>query len=111
MPNAETLNEKKAIVAGLTEKIKNASSGILVDYSGITVAQDTEMRRKLPAVKFKYLRRDIHAGLQRIVNLGWVDYPVANGDPNPVQEVIAVRFYHNLHSRRSCPRRHPRASA
>jgi len=47
MPNAATLSEKKAIVADLTEKIKKAASGVLVDYSGITVAEDTEMRRKL----------------------------------------------------------------
>ena len=47
MPNAAVLSEKQAIVAALTEKLKNAAAGVLVDYSGITVAQDTEMRRKL----------------------------------------------------------------
>ena len=47
MPNAAVLSEKQAIVAALTEKIKGAAAGVLVDYSGITVAEDTEMRRKL----------------------------------------------------------------
>ena len=47
MPNAKVLSEKQAIVAALTEKIQSAAGGVLIDYSGITVAEDTEMRRKL----------------------------------------------------------------
>ena len=47
MPNAKVLSEKQAIVAALTERIKNASAGVLVDYKGINVAQDTEMRTEL----------------------------------------------------------------
>ncbi len=46
MPNAKVLGEKQAVVATLTEKLKGAS-GVLIDYSGITVAEDTEMRAKL----------------------------------------------------------------
>jgi large subunit ribosomal protein L10 len=46
MPNAKVLSEKQAIVAELTEKLKSAG-GVLVDYSGITVAEDTEMRKKM----------------------------------------------------------------
>lgn len=44
MPNAKVLSEKQAIVAELTEKFQNASSGVLVDYKGITVAEDTALR-------------------------------------------------------------------
>ena len=44
MPNAKVLSEKQAIVAELTEKLKTAASGVLVDYKGITVAQDTALR-------------------------------------------------------------------
>ena len=47
MPNAKVLSEKQAIVAALAERIQNAGSGILVDYKGITVAEDTELRAKL----------------------------------------------------------------
>ena len=47
MPNAKTLSEKQAIVAALSERIKNASAGVFVDYKGINVAQDTEMRAEL----------------------------------------------------------------
>ena len=44
MPNANVLSEKQAIVAELTEKLKGASAGVLVDYKGITVAEDTALR-------------------------------------------------------------------
>ena len=54
MPNAKVLNEKKAIVAAISEKLKGAAAGVLVDYSGITVAEDTEMRRKLREANVDY---------------------------------------------------------
>ena len=47
MPNAKILSEKQAIVAELTEKLQNAAAGVIVDYKGITVAEDTELRAKM----------------------------------------------------------------
>lgn len=47
MPNAKVLSEKQAIVEALAERIKNAGAGVLVDYKGITVAEDTELRTEL----------------------------------------------------------------
>ena len=47
MPNAKVLSEKQAIVAELTDKLKNAAAGVLVDYKGITVAEDTALRAEL----------------------------------------------------------------
>ena len=44
MPNAKVLSEKQAIVAQLTEKIQNATAGVIVDYKGITVAEDNALR-------------------------------------------------------------------
>ena len=44
MPNAAILSEKQAVVAQLTDKLKNAASGVLVDYKGISVAEDTALR-------------------------------------------------------------------
>ncbi|WP_300415631.1 50S ribosomal protein L10 [uncultured Oscillibacter sp.] len=46
MPNAKVLSEKQAIVAELTEKIQKAQAGIIVDYKGITVEEDTALRRE-----------------------------------------------------------------
>ena len=47
MPNAKVLSEKQAIVADLTEKIQGAAGGVLVDYKGITVAEDTALRAEM----------------------------------------------------------------
>ena len=53
MPNQKVLTEKQAIVEELTEKLRGVT-GILVDYSGITVAEDTEMRAKLRSESVDY---------------------------------------------------------
>ena len=44
MPNAKVLSEKQAVVEELTERLKNASAGVFVDYKGITVSDDTALR-------------------------------------------------------------------
>ena len=54
MPNANVLSEKQAIVAELTEKLKGAASGVLVDYKGITVAEDTALRNELRKNNVEY---------------------------------------------------------
>ena len=46
MPNAKVLSEKQAIVAELTEKIQKATAGVIVDYKGITVEEDTALRKE-----------------------------------------------------------------
>ena len=47
MPNAKVLSEKQAIVEALVERNNAASAGILVDYQGITVAEDTALRTEM----------------------------------------------------------------
>ncbi|MBR6509538.1 MAG: 50S ribosomal protein L10 [Clostridia bacterium] len=47
MPNASVLEMKQQQVASLSEKISTAVTGVLVDYSGITVADDTALRKEL----------------------------------------------------------------
>ena len=54
MPNAKVLSEKQAVVAALTEQLKNAASGVLVDYKGITVAEDTALRVELRKNEVQY---------------------------------------------------------
>ena len=46
MPNAKVLEAKKATVAAIAEQIQGATAGVFVDYKGITVAQDTELRNQ-----------------------------------------------------------------
>ena len=47
MPNAKVLSEKQALVAELSDKLKGAAGGVLVDYKGITVAEDTALRSEM----------------------------------------------------------------
>ena len=47
MPSAKILEQKQAVVAELVEKIQNSVSGVLVDYKGITVEDDTKLRANL----------------------------------------------------------------
>ena len=47
MPSVKVLEEKKQMVADLTNKLKNATAGVLVDYQGINVEQDTKLRTEL----------------------------------------------------------------
>ena len=76
MPNAKVLSEKQAIVAQLTEKIQNAAAGVLVDYKGITVEEDTALRKECrendveyAVVKNTLLRFAFHnTGLEDLVN-------------------------------------------
>lgn len=46
LPSTKVLDEKKQLVVDLTEKLKAATAGVLVDYKGITVEQDTAMRKE-----------------------------------------------------------------
>ena len=46
MPNAKVLSEKQAIVAQLTEQIQKAQAGVIIDYKGITVEEDTALRKE-----------------------------------------------------------------
>ncbi|MDO4802299.1 MAG: 50S ribosomal protein L10, partial [Prevotellaceae bacterium] len=47
MPSEKALESKKAIVAQLKERFENAQAGVLADYRGLTVEQDTALRNKL----------------------------------------------------------------
>jgi large subunit ribosomal protein L10 len=54
MPNAKVLSEKQAIVEALAERIQKAGSGILVDYKGITVEEDTALRTEMRKENVNY---------------------------------------------------------
>lgn len=54
MPNEKVLNDKKAKVEALTEALKNSAAGVLVSYSGITVEDDTKLRKELREAGVKY---------------------------------------------------------
>ena len=54
MPNAKVLESKKAVVEALTGKIQEATSVVFVDYKGISVAQDTELRKQFREAGVEY---------------------------------------------------------
>ena len=47
MPNEKVLSQKQQIVADLTAKLTNSCAGVLVNYSGISVEDDTKLRKEL----------------------------------------------------------------
>ena len=98
MPNAKVLSEKQAIVAALTEKIQGASSGVLVDYKGITVAEDTALRAECrkneldyAVVKNTLLRFAVeNAGMKDLNGVlnGTTSLALSQGDPIAPMRVI-----------------------
>ena len=54
MPNAKVLESKKAVVESLSGTIKEATSVVFVDYKGISVAQDTELRKQFREAGVEY---------------------------------------------------------
>ncbi len=77
MPSAQVLETKKARVAEVTELIKKSCSGVIVDYKGITVEEDTKLRKELREAGVTYfvekntmLRRAFkEAGLDGLCNV------------------------------------------
>lgn len=47
MPSEKVLEAKKAQVAAIKEYLDNSVAGVLVNYSGISVADDTALRKEL----------------------------------------------------------------
>ena len=54
MPNAKVLESKKAVVEALTSKINESTAVVFVDYKGITVAQDAELRNQFREAGVEY---------------------------------------------------------
>ena len=55
MPSNSILAQKQQIVADLAEQIKNSAAGVVVNYQGITVDNDTAMRKALREAGVKYV--------------------------------------------------------
>lgn len=54
MPSEKVLEVKKAQVAEVIEVLKGAQTGVVVDYRGLTVEEDTALRTKLREANVKY---------------------------------------------------------
>ncbi|MCI8828706.1 MAG: 50S ribosomal protein L10 [Ruminiclostridium sp.] len=99
MPNAKILSEKQAIVAELTEKLQNAAAGVIVDYKGITVAEDTELRAKMreAGVDYFVMKNTLsrfavkNAGLDELCDVlkGTTSIALCQGDPVAAAKVVS----------------------
>ena len=80
MPSQKVLDEKKQIVAGLTDQLRSAVSGVFVDYCGLTVEQDTQLRNKLreAGVEYKVVKNTLTRLAAKEVGFDELD-PVLNG--------------------------------
>jgi large subunit ribosomal protein L10 len=101
MPNAKVLEAKKATVAALAEQLKGAQSGVLVDYSGITVAEDTELRAELRSGEVQYgvvknnmLRRALgEVGLSDLESVLEGTTSLATGAEDPIAPIRIISDY------------------
>lgn len=55
MPSKAILEQKQQVVADLAEQIRNSVAGVLVQYQGITVEDDTKMRKALREAGVSYM--------------------------------------------------------
>ena len=63
MASAQIQAQKQAVVDALVEKIKASVSGVLVDYKGINVEDDTKLRAELrkAGVEYKVIKNTLIA--------------------------------------------------
>ena len=54
MPSAKILEQKKQIVSDLADKMQKAVAGVMVDYRGLTVEEDTKLRNELRKAGVEY---------------------------------------------------------
>lgn len=54
MPSTVVLEKKQAQVAALAERIKGSIAGVIVDYKGINVEDDTKLRKELREAGVEY---------------------------------------------------------
>lgn len=71
------IEQRKAYVADVVEKINNSSSVVLVDYRGINVEQDTAMRKALreAGVEYRVIKNSaLSRAFEQTGNTGYDEY-------------------------------------
>lgn len=54
MPSVQVLEQKKQVVADLVERLNSSCAGVIVDYKGINVEDDTKLRKELREAGINY---------------------------------------------------------
>ena len=80
MPSTQILEQKKQVVNEMVEKFKAATAGVFVDYRGLTVEEDTELRKKFreAGVEYKVVKNTLTSRAAKEVGLEALD-PILNG--------------------------------
>lgn len=80
MPSAQILEQKKQLVKDMIETLKSAQAGVFVDYCGLTVEEDTELRRKFreAGVEYKVVKNTLTSRAIKEIGLDAIE-PVLNG--------------------------------
>ena len=101
MPSKIILEQKQAVVADLVEKLKNSPAGVVVNYQGITVEDDTAMRKALreAGVKYMVMKNSLTGRACEEVGLGDMKQylsgmtAIAIGSEDPVAPAKVIKQY------------------
>lgn len=101
MPSKSILEQKQAIVAALAEQLKNSPAGVVVNYQGITVENDTKMRKALreAGVDYKVIKNSLTGRACDEVGLGDMKQylsgmtAIAIASENPVAPAKVLKEY------------------
>lgn len=98
MPSEKVLLAKQARVAELTDLIKNSAAGVLVNYEGISVEEDTKLRKEMREAGVSYFVEKNtllkfafkNAGLDDITNVleGTTAIAISNDDQTAPARVL-----------------------
>ncbi|WP_040197829.1 50S ribosomal protein L10 [Candidatus Soleaferrea massiliensis] len=99
MPSEKVLQAKQQAVAELTEKLQNAVAGVVVDYKGINVADDTKLRKELreAGVEYFVIKNTLlrfaskNAGFEELESVleGTTALAISNDDPVAAAKILA----------------------
>lgn len=98
MPSEKVLEEKKLAVNEIKAKLQNSVAGVIVDYKGISVADDTKLRKELreAGVEYAVVKNTLlrfaakEAGFDELTNVleGTTALAVSNEDPVAAAKIL-----------------------
>lgn len=92
MPSEKVLKEKQRLVEELSQRLQGSVAGVLVDYRGINVADDTKLRKELreSGVEYSVVKNNLlrlalpKAGLDGLENVLEGTTALATSEKDPV---------------------------
>ena len=101
MPSAQVVERKQQIVNDLSDKFTNAQACVIVNYAGITVENDTALRKELTAAGVNYAvikntlikRACEKSGFEGLTNVLEGMTAVATSDTDPVAAAKILSKY------------------